>query len=603
MKKKLSSFLLLSLFGGLALLSSCNKKKDDKKPEEEPSGEDPVVVDSEAAMNNFLAKVDNLDYSIRCEDYVTISAHSNNLIDINFDDDSSFTDFGYITVNHETFRTRYGNNAISSMDFLGIDDASEAANDILLNSWMDYDVSEGNIWNLFYNDPDNPLTFTSHDESVIELIMKYSNINELNKQRIQNIYLALDAEDPAECRVTADIADGLTPIDPIDLVITFGNSPTNSVAEAWMNNQNRQYPAARTEWGDDYKFVLDSVFISGYGEAAVPFPTFASYAFIINEGDFISTEEARIKDFHATQQDLQDYAQLLMDNGFSPVVDEPNTFRKLLRAEYNCYSNIKLEYDNGVSIIANRYYDMPSYDNLTDINSLVTSKGFIELPNYSSIKSYDAIDRTNKEIEGFLYLFNYDLYLYIDIEYDNYDALMGDLTSYGNTLVQNGYQICYINEDDPTLGIDRYEYESPLGIMSFRYHIFEDGRVTLLFKSEKYISPSDTMTQLENKHFITFDSNYIISSKDIALFQNVEFKENYKNYYSVTLDFDTQEARDTFLSSYLPQLYQDGDYTMELPEDCGINWLYSFYNPTYDIIVGFEIDLASNRVNFIFVVL
>ena len=603
MKKKLSSFLLLSLFGGIALLSSCNKKKDDKKPEEEPSGEDLVVVDSEAAMNNFLAKVDNLDYSIRCEDYVTISAHSNNLIDINFDDDGSFTDFGYITVNHETFRTRYRDNAISSMDFLGIDDASEAANDILLNSWMDYDVSEGNIWNLFYNDPDNPLTFTSHDESVIELIMKYSNINELNKQRIQNIYLTLDAEDPTECRVTADIADGLTPIDPIDLVITFGNSPTNSVAEEWMNNQNRQYPAARTEWGDDYKFVLDSVFISGYGEAAVPFPTFASYAFIINEGDFVSTEEARIKDFHATQQDLQDYAQLLLDNGFSPVMNEQNTYRKLLRAEYSCYSNVKLEYDNGVSIIANRYYDMPSYDNLTDINSLVTSKGFIELPNYSSIKSYDALDRTNKEIEGFLYLFNYDLYLYIDIEYDNYDALMDDLTSYGNTLVQNGYQICYINEDDPTLGIDRYEYESPLGIMSFRYHIFEDGRVTLLFKSEKYISPSDTMTQLENKHFITFDSNYIISSKDIALFQNVEFKENYKNYYSVTLDFDTQEARDTFLTSYILQMSPDEGYTMELPEDCGINWLFAFYNPTYDIIVGFEVDTESNKVNFIFVVL
>lgn len=79
------------------------------------------------------------------------------------------------------------------------------------------------------------------------------------------------------------------------------------------------YPEAKTAWSDDDIFIFNSVFLQGYGEDVIPFPSFASYA-MTNAGEhFVENDEVTIRDSHASEQNIADYIETLKAAGFAEV--------------------------------------------------------------------------------------------------------------------------------------------------------------------------------------------------------------------------------------------------------------------------------------------
>ncbi len=135
------------------------------KPEESSetsSGSDtvPAEPDADTAMSNFVAKLDAGNYVIDHEDSVKTTVFSPERIFFTEDNDSSSSiNLGYVTLDNETFLVEL--NDISDVEFVAPGNAIEALGSILPNDWYAY--SGENMFNLFYNNVDNPLEFDVAD--------------------------------------------------------------------------------------------------------------------------------------------------------------------------------------------------------------------------------------------------------------------------------------------------------------------------------------------------------------------------------------------------------------------------------------------------------
>ena len=104
--------------------------------------------------------------------------------------------------------------------------------------------------------------------------------------------------------------------------------------------------------------------------------------------------------------------------------------------------------------------------------------------------------KANELTESWLYFFNYDALLYVDVDYENEDEVLAYLEDYANTLLQKNYSP--VDEDDEE-GPDYYASEN--GFASFRYHFDQDGKLTLLFKVEKYINAAEAAKMVQAAGF------------------------------------------------------------------------------------------------------
>ena len=172
----------------------------DKKPEETAPGSDTLGGPglssassdaSERAMDNFLSKLEAGDYVIDCEDnLIRATVFSDDLVYYNLnirDGENTYDGFALMTVNGtETFMGYLGEESVEHISFTGEGKAFDLAKELELpslksklpNHWID--AAEGNIWNLFYNDPENALRFSSNGDELklfVQMLMSASALS------------------------------------------------------------------------------------------------------------------------------------------------------------------------------------------------------------------------------------------------------------------------------------------------------------------------------------------------------------------------------------------------------------------------------------------
>ncbi|MBQ9815285.1 MAG: hypothetical protein IJM53_06280 [Lachnospiraceae bacterium] len=588
--KKISLFIIPILILCF-ILAACN---GNNKPSEETTGEpeNPAEI-SEKAMDNFLAKLSEGTYTMDAPDYCKISVQPDEVI---FDyADNMYDDFAVVSINNESFQGFLTGSQMSDATFLGEGRAFEVAAVRLPTALLSEEVSQGNIYNLFYNTEEDPLKFVSYEAATKQIIGGFAGYGAMQLGRVQDVYLVLDGVDVNtahfQAEVTDDEAGGIV-YDDIDITVTFGNAEGNEIAEKWMNNP--VYPEGLTEWPDGEIMILDSIFLPGYGLAAVPFPTFRTYAFKMDQENFYMTGEVNIRDSRATEDDMKAYAAELINQGFAEVQEtqEDGTtktwYRRILREEAQCYSSINLEYDNGVTMVAKKYYEFPVYDGLEDINKVIVEHGYLPMTETDVITSWHGDDAAYDMTEGWNYFYLFDMALYVSIDYTDYDALIEYLNQYIADLEANGFKPVYTDDPD-----NADYYESPNGAQDFRYHEEPDGTVTLLFKSERYITPAEVDETVRNAGFPGIMFEDYIEAYDRVMFQKVQFGMDYKFYYMVIKTYESREAAETFLNNYEAALNEAG-FDRASPSEVEFDADVILYNESTNQLVGIKMYDGDN---------
>ena len=272
---------------------------------------------SERAMANFVAKLEAGNYVIDAADYLKTVVCSPELVYFDYSEDG-IEDLVYMTLDGETFEGILGEEEITDVTFLSTDTALKAAENQLPNLWIS--LTDGNLWEFFYNNIEKPLEFTSYDDYVKMALINMVGYSGAALDLMHEVYMTFDAEDPTTVHFAAVIDDdpvARISFDDLDLTLQFGGTEGLPQIDAWMADPI--YPEARTEWNDEDMFFLNSVFMEGYSEDAVPFPDFASYAMLLDQGAFNQNWIFRVTDSHGTESDLEAYIAKLLDEGFVAV--------------------------------------------------------------------------------------------------------------------------------------------------------------------------------------------------------------------------------------------------------------------------------------------
>ena len=217
-------YLLIPVIVLCLLLTACKGKT--------PS--DDGAASSEQAMENFLNKLEEGNYTMNVEGYLKTTAYSRDLVYFDYAEDN-FTDQTVMSVNNETFQAALKDGELENVRFLTEGQAIDVAKEKLVTAWLD--LAEGNIWNLFYNDQEEPLKFVSYDDYLKDNVRKLVGNRETSLRLMHEVYLVLDKEDPTVVHIQSEVDDDVVAridYDNIDIVITFGDAEGNAASEAWM---------------------------------------------------------------------------------------------------------------------------------------------------------------------------------------------------------------------------------------------------------------------------------------------------------------------------------------------------------------------------------
>ena len=560
-------------------------QEEQESTEPEPAGE-PQEVLSEKAMENFLQKLGG-NYMIESAGFLKTSAYSKDLVVFDYADDDAYNDFAVMGVNDEVFRAFLDADGVKDVSYIGEGDAVTAASSRLLNYWLD--AAEGNIYNLFYNDTEEPLQFVSYEDAVKKSVASFCGYGDNAIQKMHEVYLTLDAEDPSSAQIMAVVDDDPVAriyFDDVDVKVTFGEAEPDARAEAWMHSP--VYPEARTAWDDSDIFIFNSVFLPGYGEDVIPFPPFASYALLLNDQDFVHEDQVEMRDPHATEDDVKNYAALLEENGFEKTEEDGETFyRRLLREETKCYTSVALAYNNGMDLIARKHYDFPTYDGLGAVNEKIAERNYRALPETDVLTDLHATDRASESTESWMYFYTYDMMLYVDAHFDDYEAAVGYLDAYAEELQEkDGYTPVYvIDEEDGEIDY----YSSPDGSQSFRYHFSEEDEetVTLLFKAEQFVTAPEAEARLAEAGFPAIDLAAADSLRDHTKFYKTQYGLTYKTVLTISLPFESSEKAEAFLDEYVAAL-EEKDFLRMPPSDMGSNKNNAYIAEEAGLAVGFD---------------
>ena len=637
MKKTIILLLALTLLASLAILSGCSgepqpvpAESDVTEPgsESAPESRAPAEI-SDEAMTRFLEKLEAGNYVIDYPEYVKVNVCSDDLVYYLYTyvirhDNVDYNGVAVLTVNgNETFSGILAEDSLQSIAFVNegkaVDIISEGDPQLqyklcLPNSWSE--ASQGNIWDLFYNDTENPLRFVSTAAVVKNTVRDLAGISNIVFERMEEVTLELDKEDPTEAHLKASFSEGYPPAPEVDIAITFGTAVSDARVDAWMNDPDREYPEPRTDWGVD-ELNLNAVFLPEYGVTAVPFPDFATYAFTVDISGILAYDEIYFRDSRATEQGMRDYIDKLLSLGFSAVTDEDGItwYRLLLREEYGCYSSICLEYDNGISMLATKYYDFPSYTGLEDTNRVLAGHGYPELKSDPAVSGFLSYDSANEMEESWLYFFDYDLSLYVTLRYSDRAAIDAYLESYVQSL-GDGYELAYNEGDEeygevlPELAAEEdaarfsrlkstvsegnyYKCQTESGLKTFRYHFEDDGEtVTLLFKSENYLPAETVRGALAEAGFPEIALDHCNSGRDQRKFQKTMYGRDLPLELSLSFKFETAAEAEAFLEQYISAL-QDASFDVTPPASVEIGKSRAYSKEEGSVILIFAFDYTE----------
>lgn len=548
---------------------------------------------SEAAMNNFIKKLQACNYVAGKELNGKVSVVSPEQVHILYGDEEYSFSFAYMTLKGETFRSLVEGDAIEEVSFISKDNAVDALGQVLPNYWID--ITDGNLFELFYNDPEKPLEFTSNEMDVKMTLGALAGYSELIVKKMQEVRMVMDAQDPVSVRFTADIPDaGTVKYEDLDLTLTFGEAKSDPRIDKWCSAP--VYPANKTAWTFNDTAMLDTVFNRGWGRTAVPFPAAASYALIMDDRAYGEFGGVRITDAHFTEKDVEDYKALLLEKGFreSPVTlddgSSATVYRLLLREDYKAYSQIYLEYDNGLYLEGTLYHDDPVYEDFDQISAAVAENGFAALPETDIFTGWKAANHAATQSESWAYFFDYNFYTTFTLEYSDFESARTYLENYKDDLIRNhGFQEGFAPGDNTA------EAESPNGFISFKYTFKTDGSVYVEFKNEKSLTVEETLAKLKEHGLPETDIKGVIGCREQTRYQYERsgFEGLFMFCYQT---FDSAAEAEAYLDSYVPYL-EDLGYIYFDPQKLDSQRQFLYFNEELRKYVGFDFIPGANSAN------
>ena len=572
--------ILYMLLAGFILIAGCGcqNSNDGNNPVGDNSSS--KTPDPERAMDNFVRKLDEGNYLIANEGKLSINAYSPE--QVTFIYDMQGVTYAFMTKDNETFNGYIQDDVMDDVSFYGPGTALENLSDILPNGW--YEMSGGNMWELFYNNVDDPLEFTSYEDEVKLTLLHLAGYADMALSAMEEVHVRLDKEDPDNVQFTAKIGDvAMIHYDDLDLTLQFGKGTSDANVEKWLKNP--VYPPTRSGWTKEDLAQMDLVFMKGYAADTIPFPTFASYALIFDENAYRENTEILLKDAHGTEADLEGYIEQLKGFGYEPaeVQTEDGTsvtvYRKLLREKYHAYAQVYPYFDNGFTLEGGMYYDNPSYEGLDSINKVLVEKGFAEMDETDLINNWKAVDSAGSRSEGWAYFFDYDLYMPIIQEYSDRDAVEAYLQNYGSKLKAIGYRDQYTQNGD--------SFETEDSKKMFRYTFSEEDNTVLLeFKSENNYTPEQVKMMLSEHDIPEADIHGAIAVRNLAPYYHeiAEFKGLYLTVYQ---PFKSNEEAEAFLDEYTERLV-DLDYLPMDPSKINSYRQHLYYNLDLGKYVAFD---------------
>ena len=557
-------------------------------------------ISPDTAMENFVSKLTQGNYVIDAEGYLKTTVVSPEQVLFTHSAESMSDDYAFVTLEGETFEGVLDEDGLSDVIFVSNGSAVEALGALLPNGWIT--VSEGNMFNLFYNNVDNPLEFTSKEESVKLTLLSLGGYGQYALSQMEEVHMLLDAEDPGSVHFTAVINDNpVTRIsyDDLDLTLVFGAGESDPRIDAWLAEP--VYPPTRTDWTEDDVNMLDIVFFRDFGRDAVPFPAFASYAMNFDDHAYDEGNKVRITDAHGTEKDLKDYVKQLLSLGYKKASvtladgSSADVYRRVLREDYRCYVQLYPYYDDGFVLEGTLYYDNPVYDSLAEISDAVSAQGFPALEATDLFTGWHAVDTAASRSEGWAYFFDYDLYMQMTLGYTDREGALAYLQEYGEAMLEAGFAAAYAP------GEDSGKYDSANGFASFRYYFSDDDTVTLEFKKEKSLSPEEVMVLLAEHGLPAADIHGDIACRDQTRYHYVigQFRGLFLFLYQ---PFDSAGEAEAFLDDYTALLDEEGYLPMD-PQKLGSQRQFLFFNEELAKYVAFDFFPGDDgaTVNFEFV--
>ena len=159
---------------------------------------------SEQAMENFLRKLDEGNYTMNVEGYLKTTAYSRDLVYFDYAEEH-YNDLTVMSVNNETFQAVLRDDGLENVRFVMEGQAIDAAKEKLVSAWVD--LSQGNIYNFFYNSQEEPLKFVSYDDMLKDNVRALVGNPATSLRLMQEVYLVLDKEDPSVVHIQAEVDD------------------------------------------------------------------------------------------------------------------------------------------------------------------------------------------------------------------------------------------------------------------------------------------------------------------------------------------------------------------------------------------------------------
>ncbi|MBR5070873.1 MAG: hypothetical protein IKX27_03145 [Oscillospiraceae bacterium] len=575
--------LLLAVFL-LIGCCSCGANNKGNGDDEGPDISDLTPAEiSELAMNNFVKKLQDGNYVAGDPRNVVTNAYTPDLVYFVYPHEGYPTVYAYMNMYDETFATLIEDDEIGDIEFISIGKtALESAGELLPNSWIS--ITDGNLFELFYNSVENPLEFTSNDENVKYTLCCLGGYGEIALEQMEEVHMTFDSVDPTAVRFTAAVPDyGTYYFDDLDLTLRFGEAENEPHIAEWRKKP--EYPKVRTAWTSRDASDMDLVFMRGYGRETVPFPEFASYALSFDPKAYDQFLGIRITDAHATEQDVEEYKSLLLKSGYKEYLEKQDdgstvtVYRKLLREKYSAYAELYPRYDNGFVMEGMMYDEEPSYEGIEAISSMLQQRGFAELADTDLFEGWSATEQSASRNEGFAYFFDYDLYMPFILTFSDMQAAEEYWDDYGNRLLELGFEESFV------AGENVRAFKSSDGSKIFRT-TFGDESVIIEAKSESLLSAEEVNRLADEYGIPSADLTGNVAGRDQARYR-YEITGFTGLFVTATQQFESSAAAEAFLDAYAEKL-QEAGYDMTDPQKAASARMFLYLNQEEAKYVGFD---------------
>ena len=568
------------------------------------------IADEEEILNNFFANANENNYSIETLIF-TAEVYSKDLVRISFD--GGFDDY-FMTLNgNELYYASLDEGQPlddHSINFLGKGTAVEYSDvqNRLINSWKYY--LTGNIWDTFTNDPDNPLRYVIHLESLGAHIMEYvATIPGAYKDFVSDIELILKDKKASAATIQVNFVKEREGqeinIDPVVVNIDFGIERKELGVDSWLNDENRYYAPAQDDWTEANEMTFLGVYnqyVTEKFDEAIPFPKeFATRTFHVYGTEYGQAQRFFATDTLATKEGYDSYCdKLVKDYGFEKheemIEGEPiSRFDKMLYSFneiYFAYSSIYLEYtDEGVNMEAKLTYNDIKYQGRDTINELIKKMHFPELPRADYLTTFIATDDTLEQCEGSWFATTYAQSYQVKIDHTNASQAEEYLDNYYDLLVAEGFSRStseFISKDEG----EQYSARLDSAVIG--------DKVYIEFWLVNYMDDDEVVGWMDKYDFPEIDVKNMDSlAKDATRYYIYDSHVYQKDILSLAITFSSVDERNDYMRSFvLKLLNEEGFVEYENLKLKVARRDTTFYNAEKGLIIAYNDTMTLNIVNF-----